>query len=116
MPVNPTVVRLTALADATDGILGENMEKACQQLRDETKARCPVDTGHLKQSYDYDVQEESSRTVGYVGTSVEYAGYVEYGTRHMQAQPHARPALEASREDIVDELGGNVISEAKDRV
>lgn len=32
-----------------------------------------------------------------VGSNVEYAGYVELGTRYMRARPYLRPALEAAR-------------------
>ena len=52
-----------------------------------------VDLGTLRQSIS--VQEISP---GYrrVGTSILYAPYLEYGTRHIKPRPFMRPALEAT--------------------
>lgn len=63
-----------------------------------------------------------------VGTDVEYAVYVEYGTKHMEAQPYLRPALNqtmreadalAEQADDVDELveliAESVAAKAKDK-
>jgi HK97 gp10 family phage protein len=40
------------------------------------KLMCPVDTGRLRNSITHDVRDDKV----YVGTNVEYAPYVEYGT------------------------------------
>ena len=42
----------------------------------------------------------SGGTTYIVGTNVEYAPYVEFGTRHMSAQPYLRPAVEEVRSNI----------------
>lgn len=54
------------------------------------KRACPVDTGRLRNSitHQLDVGDKSV----YVGTSVEYAPYVEMGTSRTAAQPFLRPA------------------------
>ena len=54
------------------------------------KRACPVDTGNLRNSITHAV--ESGEDAVYVGTNVEYAPYVEMGTRHTAAQPFLRPA------------------------
>lgn len=54
------------------------------------KRACPVDTGNLRNSIAHAV--ESAEDAVYVGTNVEYAPYVELGTRRMAAQPFLRPA------------------------
>lgn len=54
------------------------------------KRACPVDTGNLRNSITHAV--ESSEDAVYVGTNVEYASYVEMGTRRTAAQPFLRPA------------------------
>ena len=51
---------------------------------------CPVDTGRLRASISHDHDD----TTMIVGTNVEYAPYVELGTRNMSAQPYLRPAIE----------------------
>jgi HK97 gp10 family phage protein len=54
------------------------------------KRACPVDTGRLRNSITHVV--EGSEDAVYVGTDVEYAPYVELGTRRTAAQPFLRPA------------------------
>ena len=54
------------------------------------KRACPVDTGNLRNSITHAV--EGSEDAVYVGTNVEYAPYVEMGTRRTAAQPFLRPA------------------------
>lgn len=38
----------------------------------------------------------------YVGTNVDYAAYIEYGTYRMQAQPYLRPAANKVRGNLKD--------------
>lgn len=51
---------------------------------------CPVDTGRLRASISHDHDDNTMM----VGTNVEYAPYVELGTKNMDAQPYLRPAIE----------------------
>lgn len=65
------------------------------------RALVPVDTGRLKAAI------ESSRVVGgltgSVGVSKDafYWRYVEFGTKHMPAQPFFRPAAEAEQAEFI---------------
>lgn len=53
------------------------LEKAALFIENEAKLRCPVgDTGLLRASITHDV--EGNEAV--IGTNMEYAPYVEYGT------------------------------------
>ena len=90
--------------------LKKAMEKTVLEIEAEAKRRCPVDTGRLRSSINPKVK---SPTEGSVGTNVEYAKYVEYGTRRrdkgsgngrgrgrgrgnhpgMRAQPFLEPAF-----------------------
>lgn len=54
----------------------------------------PVRTGKLRDSISGTVRYENDGIVLLVGSPVEYAYYVEFGTSHMAAQPYLRPALE----------------------
>lgn len=58
----------------------------------ETQLRAPVDTGNLRASYTHRVDAKGKAVD--VGTNVEYAVFVEKGTRHQQPQPHLTPAAE----------------------
>lgn len=52
------------------------LTKACLLVENYAKINCPVDTGQLRQSITHQVVDQT----GVVGTNVEYAPYVEYGT------------------------------------
>ena len=71
------------------------------------KFLCPVDTGRLRGSIVYQVDAEDDAV--YIGTNVEYAPYVELGTRKQKAQPFLRPAAE----DHASEYGEIIESELK---
>ena len=70
-----------------------------------SKQICPVDTGRLRNSITH---ETDSDTV-YIGTNVEYAPYVELGTRKQRSQPYLRPAMTNHIKEyekiLKDELG-----------
>jgi len=77
----------------------------------EAKRRCPVDTGNLRSSITPVVE---SWAAGYVGTNVQYAPFVEYGTKHMAAQPFLEPAfIEGKRraKEIFEKAMTRAISE-----
>ena len=105
-------------------ILEKALEKACLIVENSAKQNCPVDDGQLRQSITHTVEG----TKGEIGTSVEYAPYVEVGTgiystegngrqtpwsyedangewhttEGMVAQPFLKPALEENRSKILD--------------
>ena len=51
---------------------------------------CPVDTGRLRASISN--WTDDAELAAYIGTNVEYAAYVEYGTTRTAAQPFIKPA------------------------
>lgn len=69
------------------------------------KAKCPVDTGNLRNSIHYNATEHEVT----IGTSVEYAPYVELGTSRKGARPYLRPAVE----DNIDEIFNKISSVIK---
>lgn len=56
----------------------EGINKACQIILNAAIKNCPVESGQLQSSLTMDIDEKNH--VGYVGTNVEYAPYVEIGT------------------------------------
>ena len=83
------------------------LERIGQQAEGYAQDLCPVDTGNLRDS----ITHTADRTAAYIGTNVEYAPYVELGTRRAAAQPFLKPAATdhaGTYANIVkDELGGN---------
>lgn len=52
------------------------ISKSCYLVETDAKKNCPVDTGTLRRSITSDIHDN----YGEVGTNVEYAPYVEFGT------------------------------------
>ena len=67
-----------------------------------------VDTGRLRASITHRVEMESGEAAGFVGTSVEYAPWLEFGTTRMQPRPFMVPAIERNREWIKNKLAAVV--------
>lgn len=112
------------------------MEKACLIVVSDAKRGCPVDDGQLRNSIEYQIEQSSSKgiddVVGYVGSNVEYAPYVEKGTgiysaegrktpwsyqdakgewhktSGMKAQPFLQPAIDNNRDSIANCFRGIV--------
>lgn len=74
--------------------------------------RCPVETGRLKGSIGYitgsgargggegTIQGQPASDEAVVGTNVEYAAHVEYGTKFQPAQSFMRTGFDASRKTV----------------
>ncbi len=100
--------RLPEIAESLQPRASQVVRKTASDLLAHAESNLPdssgrgVDTGNLKNSYQigdadniFEMKPGSTKAV--VGTSVEYAVYVEYGTRKMAAIPHLTPAVEAVR-------------------
>ena len=85
--------------------------KAAIVVEADAKKKCPVDTGRLRSSITHEFSwqySELDELVTRVGTNVNYAHYVEFGTykdfergiRKMAARPYLRPAIEENRATI----------------
>jgi len=56
------------------------------------KGLCPVDTGRLRNSISHAVDVQDKAAI--IGTNVEYARYVEFGTSRMSPRPYLAPAVQ----------------------
>jgi HK97 gp10 family phage protein len=89
-----------ALATDPDGPVYRDLERRCLKAQQVATDLCPVDTGRLQASIDYVIVRDAKGLVGYVGSNVEYAIYVELGTWRTSAQPYLRPAAAAVGGDV----------------
>ena len=91
--------KMTSHKDEVLDELDSKVEIALEKigLRAETHAKryCPVDTGRLRNS----ISHTQSGDIAYIGTNVEYAQDVEFGTSKQKPQPYLKPAVT----DHVDE-------------
>lgn len=87
-------VKITDNSDLVKNALEEQIEAALIAIgmTAETYAKrdCPVDTGRLRNSITHEVRMDENAT--YIGSNVEYAAFVEMGTKRMKARPYLRPA------------------------
>lgn len=83
------------LFKSEDGPTGKFIAKTAVKVETKAKRLCPVDTGRLRSSITHEVGMLGKTVIARVGTNVDYAVHVEFGTRRMRAQPFLRPALRA---------------------
>jgi len=85
--------------DDWDSGLRANMGRLAELAEREAKARCPVDTGRLRNGVqtELDTGEAHSDVQMVLFDDVPYAPFVEFGTRFMRAQPFLRPGLAAAQ-------------------
>ena len=88
MSVKVTITRGDAETGIENGLI-EGLTKVAIKMTAQAKALCPVDTGQLRNSIDYSVDGKEA----IVGTNVEHAAPVEFGTFKQAAQPYLRPAV-----------------------
>lgn len=108
MQVGVLTSRLHGVADAVGDTTESQVRSAAQVIVNDIKDRAPVATGHLRNSYDYTIDDSGGETTAHIGSSVDYALYQEFGTSRMAAQPHVRPALEANKEAFYDMMRGSI--------
>lgn len=73
--------------------MGRGMTEIAMMLEADAILNCPVDTGRLRASITHKVENDGISASATIGTNVEYAPHVEFGTVHQKAQPFLRPAL-----------------------
>ena len=71
---------IAQLGNISSNVLPDAIKKALEQscliVEGDAKAKCPVDSGQLRQSINHKVEDNA----GWVSTNVEYAPYVHQGT------------------------------------
>lgn len=72
------------------------------ELQSKAQNNAPVDTGNLKRSIGLSI--EDAGMTAKVKPTADYAGYVEYGTRFMEAQPYMKPALDEQKQQFKNDM------------
>ena len=68
------------------------------ELQAGAQRNAPVDTGTLKRSIQLEIMDGGLTAVS--EAKAEYAPYVEWGTRFMDAQPYMKPAFYVQKEQF----------------
>lgn len=72
------------------------------QMQDVAQTVCPRQTGNLAASITLEIMDNG--LTAEVAPHTNYAGYVEWGTRFMNAQPYVRPAYMQESERFKEDL------------
>lgn len=85
-------------------------------LRDGSKEIVPVDTGNLRESITAMEVEDGAivSAIGDLQNERFYAGYVEFGTSKMEAQPYIRPTIDEKGTEIVKAIGAQIVTQLKE--
>lgn len=71
----------------------------------DAKIKVPVDTGRLRSSLSHKAEDFGTNDPAVtVGTNVEYAKHVEFGTSRQSAKPYLYPALIENKSKILKEI------------
>lgn len=88
-----------------DSTVGQILEANAQEIERDAKSKAPVDTGKLQQSIKALKESDKSYVIRANNTGkAPYAGFVEYGTRYMRAQPYLFPAFFSGRARFIKDL------------
>ena len=91
-----------AVKKAVEAAIPQALTGAALIVEAAAKNLSPVDTGNLRGSITHEINPDHAK----VGTNVEYAPYVEYGTSKMSAQPYLRPGLDSNKAAINQHMKG----------
>lgn len=81
--IDKLIIKLDKMSNVS---IKEALTKACLIVEDAAKEKAPVNTGALRNSITYEVMGNE----GIVGTNLEYAPYVEFGTGLFSSQGDGR--------------------------
>lgn len=84
--------------------LRKGMRKGANVVRDEARAKAPIDTGLLKRHIRTRERSEENGDLRFaveITRSAFYGRFLEYGTSKMAAKPFLRPAAENKTEEAV---------------
>ena len=91
--ISVTFDKFPQIAAAMPEKTSQVVRKAAFDIEGQAKNRAPVDTGALKNSIS--TEFENNGLTGIIAPHMEYATFVEFGTKRMSAQPYMTPAAEA---------------------
>lgn len=74
------------------------------EAKENIKRNKTVDTGRLLGSITTEIKDSGVNTKAEVGTNVEYANYIEYGTSKMGAKPFLIPAFMSKTNGLEDRI------------
>lgn len=102
--------KIQAIGKDSDDVAEEIVKELGSLIKTNARHYVPVDTGDLKASIDLDIKSSTEATVG---SALDYAAEVEFGTRRKRPQPYLMPA-KYDAEAAADRVMKRVVSKYVD--
>lgn len=84
------------------GAVRARVRKNGSEMHEKAQKNAPVDSGNLKRNIGLDITDNGMTAE--VESTADYAAYVEYGTRFMEAQPYLKPAYDEQKKKFIRDL------------
>lgn len=84
------------------GAVRTRVRKNGSEMHKKAQKNVPVDSGNLKRNIELDITDNG--LTAEVEPTADYAAYVEYGTRFMEAQPYLKPAYDEQKKKFIKDL------------
>ena len=112
--VNITINADITLPDVKEikSVAHEIIFEAALKMTELATLKAPVDTGALKASIKLTPMTPSA-SHWVVSAGVNYAAFVEYGTKKQRAQPYFRPALHEVKHEHLPRIANKKLSKLK---
>lgn len=95
-------LKANATMDDVKRVVRQNGADLQTKMQSKADFKKGYQTGTTKRSIGLEIKD--SGLTAESGPETEYAPYVEYGTRFMEAQPFVRPALEEQKKQFILDL------------
>lgn len=89
--------------DWKDGVIDSvfnEITKIAYKIERDAKMVVPIDTGDLRKSIETEVEGGIGSVTAEIGTDLEYAESVEFGTSRQYAQPYLIPSFDKNVQDL----------------
>jgi HK97 gp10 family phage protein len=97
--------RLKKISQTATNEIEQALVNSALFVERDAKIKAPVDTGRLRSSLTHATEDFGSDNPAVtVGTNVEYAKHVEFGTSKQSAKPYLYPALIENKQKILREI------------
>jgi len=95
--VDLAIARMVALSVASAKAVDAGVEVGAAEVLAVAASRVPVLTGALRDSLEITHDDDGGALIG---TELEYAPFVEFGTSDTPAQPFLRPAADSAADEV----------------
>jgi HK97 gp10 family phage protein len=85
----------------------KGLEKSALRVEASAKENAPVDTGRLRASITHKM--DNANLSASVGSNLEYASAIEFGTTKMSAQPYMYPSVKEHANQITKDIAEEIL-------